>query len=137
MLLALRLAHLVSAAVWFASTLTTAGDVRRSVDSGRTAEMLGRVKRALIVSLLGGLAAIVTGLVLVLMRGGFRAFGPRMHLAFGLGMVALIAEAQVLTPILHSIGKSKEPRPWVGRFAAVTGVLHLLRSVVFVLMVYR
>ena len=89
------------------------------------------------VSLIAGLLAIVSGLVMVLLRGGFVAFGPRMHLAFGLGMVALLAEAQALTPILRSLASSTEPQRWVARFAAVTGILHLLRSLVFVLMVWR
>jgi len=135
LLLVLRLAHLMSAAVWFGATLTTAGDVRRSVQAGRVPELVERVKRVLVVSMLAGLIAIVSGLVVVLLRGGFRAFGPRMHLGFGIGMVALLIEAQVLIPILRALATAAEPERWVGRFAAVTGALHLLRSVVFVLMV--
>jgi hypothetical protein len=127
----------MSAAVWFGATLTTAGDVRRGVDSGRVPELIERVKRVLMMSLIAGLLAIVSGLVIVLQRGGFRAFGPRMHLAFGIGIVALIVEVQVLTPILRSLATSTEPERWAGRFAVVTGVLHLLRVVVFGLMVFR
>jgi hypothetical protein len=127
----------MAGAIWFGATLTTAGDVRRSVASGRVPDLIERLKRVLMVSLLAGLVAVVSGLVVVLQRGGFRAFGPRMHLAFGLGMAALIIEAQLLTPILRSLAAATEPARWVKRFAAVTGVLHLLRAAVFVLMVFR
>lgn len=121
----LRLVHLMTAAVWFAATLTTAGDVRRG--------LLERASRSLTISLIAGLLANSTGLALVLLRGGFRAFGPRMHVAFGLALAALIVEAQVLAPML----RATDPKAHAGRFAAVTGALHLLRSVVFVLMVLR
>ncbi|MBI2391390.1 MAG: hypothetical protein HYV09_17500 [Deltaproteobacteria bacterium] len=143
--LALRLVHLLSTAVWFASTLTTAGDVRRSVDRGgpHCPAMLDRVRRSLVLSSVAGLFVIASGLGLVFAAGGFKAVPVRIHIGFALSLVALSIEAGVLNGAFRSMGdalaegRADEARGGARRFAAFNGVLHLLRTVTFVLMVWR
>lgn len=119
--LALRLAHLMSSAVWFGGMVVTAADVRR-------------LRRQLILSLLSGLIAVSTGAATIFLHGGFAAHSRRFHLAFGLSLMALLAEVQVLAPTLRVLETdATAPK----RFAVATYVVHALRTVVFALMVVR
>lgn len=94
--------------------------------------MVERVQRQLILSLVAGLFVIVTGAVMVLARGGFH--GARMSLAFGLSLMALMIEGQMLAPTVRALpSDTSAPR----RLYALTGLLHLLRTAVFGLMVFR
>lgn len=145
MYLALRLAHLMSAAVWFAATLTTASDVRRSLDQGGTAArgMLDRVKRTLALSSGAGTLALATGLGLIFVLGGFKHVPVRIHAGFGLSLVALALEASLLGSAFRRVAegvtedKLDDARAGAKQMAAFTGVLHLLRTAVFVVMVLR
>jgi hypothetical protein len=118
---ALRLAHLMSSAVWFGAMLVLAGDARR-------------LKRQLIVSLLAGLVAVTTGAIVIFTRGGFTAFPRRFAVAFGLSLMALLAEVQVLAPALRSLGKDVSAQK---RFVVTVRMIHAIRTAVFVLMVTR
>lgn len=145
MYLALRLVHLMSAAVWFGATLTVAGDVRRSVELGGAAAqgMIDRVRRTLVLSSAAGATALGSGLGLLFVLGGFRAVPARIHAGFGVSLLALAIEVSVLGAAFRRIsdgvaqGDSDEARAGTRQFAAVTGVLHLSRAVVFTLMVLR
>ena len=108
----------MSAAVWFAVMLVMAGDVRR-------------LRSQLIVSLLAGLVAVTTGAAMILMRGGFTAFPKRFAVAFGLSLMALLAEVQVLAPALRAI--ERDPAA-AKRFGVTVRMIQVVRVVVFVLM---
>lgn len=145
MYLALRLVHLMSAAVWFGATLIVAGDVRRSVELGGAAAraMIDRVRRTLVLSSAAGATALASGLGLVFFLGGFRSVPARIHAGFGLSLLALAIEVSVLGAAFRRItdgvtqDDSQEARGGTRQFAGLTGVLHLLRAVVFALMVLR
>lgn len=117
----------MAAAVWFAATLTTAGDVRR-----RQPGFVERAKRQLVISLVAGLVAVVSGTFLIFMRGGFAAVPRPYHLAFGLSLIALMAEVQLLVPTLRVL-ESDATAP--KRFVVITALLHFIRTAVFILMV--
>jgi hypothetical protein len=113
--------------------LTTAGDVRRGLAAGDRA-LVERVKRQLIVSLLAGLTAVITGAAIVFLRGGFAAVPRRIAIAFGLSMVGLMLEGQILAPTVRVLDTDATAP---ARFRVVIGILHLVRTVVFGLMIVR
>lgn len=145
MYLALRLAHLMSTAVWFGATLTTAGDVRRSLAQGpaEARGMVPRVRLSLQLSSGAGLLALASGLGLLLVLGGFRMVPVRFHVGFGLALAALAVETSLLGAAFGRVAravsadKADEARAGARQVAMVTGVLHLLRTTIFALMVLR
>lgn len=145
MYLALRLVHILAAATWFAGTLTLASDVRRSLELGGTAArgMVDRVQRALLLSSAAGLGTLASGLGLIFFLGGFAHLPVRIHVGFGLSLVALAFEVSALAGAFRDVADAvtrenpDEARVAARRVAAFTGVLHLVRTVVLVLMVLR
>jgi len=143
--LALRLVHLMSAAVWFAASLTLAGDVRRSLNRGGAAAagMVERARRVLSLSSAAGVATLATGVALIFVLGGFKVVPVRVHAGLGLALVALAIEATALGKALGAVAAAVArddadgARAGARRIAALTGVLHLLRSAIFVVMVLR
>lgn len=115
---ALRFAHLMSSAVWFAGMLVMAADVRR-------------LRQQLIVSLLAGLLSVTTGAAIVLMHGGFTAYPRRFAVAFGLSLMALLAEVQVLAPAVRAMARDAAA---ARRFAVTVRMIQGVRLLVFLLM---
>ena len=135
----------MSTAVWFAATLSTAGDVRRSVEHGGAVAqaMVDRVRRTLVLSSATGFVALATGLGLIFVLGGFKHIPVRIHAGFGLSLIALALEISVLGSAFRRVAdgvahdKPEDARGGARQMAALTGVLHLVRTVVFALMVLR
>jgi len=132
-------------AVWFAGTLTLAGDIRRTLSRGQPhSDVLSeRVGRAVRISQVAGVSTLVSGLVLIFGLGGFGAISPRIHAGLTLSLVALVVEFVLLGPAVGKLerslakGVSDEARAIGKRFSALTGVLHLLRLVVLLVMVFK
>lgn len=114
----------MSSAVWFGAMLITAADVRR-------------LTRQLIVSLLAGLVAVTTGALAILTHGGFTTFPRRFAVAFGLSLMALLAEVQVLAPAVRQLERDEKDASAKKRFVVTVRMIHVIRTVVFVLMVIR
>lgn len=144
--LVLRITHLASMAVWFGAALLAPGDVRRTLARGKPhIDALGdRIPRTLRVSVIAGVLTVASGLGMIFALGGFAGVHPRIHAGLGLTMIALTIEVIALGPTwgriagLVETGAKQEELVSVGkRFSALSGVLHLLRFTVLVLMVYR
>ncbi len=145
MVLLLRFLHLLAVATWFGGTLTTAGDVRRTLARGapHTEALAERVGRQLAIGRAAGFLTAATGIGLILAFGGFRAVSPRIHAGLALTLVLVTLESTVLVGVYRGLaedlagGRLDDARARAKKFAALTGVSHLLRTIVFALMVFR
>ena len=141
----LRLLHFLGMSVWFAGTLTIAGDVRKTIARGKphTEILAGRVDRALTVGAIAAVVTIISGLGLIFGLGGFGSVGPRIHTGFLLALIVLGVEVMALKPTVGRLGDAlgtgdgRELRPLAGRIAALAGATHLLKFVILILMIFR
>jgi hypothetical protein len=148
----IRIVHIASMAVWLVASLSAPGDVRRTLEKAKDklsgapllASLAERVQRTLKISTIAGALTIASGLGLLFAHGGFAAVPPRIHAGLLLTMIALAIEVVVLGPtwarmtgLFEGDAKEGEIASAKKRFAALSGVLHLLRFATLVLMVYR
>jgi uncharacterized membrane protein len=143
--LALRAVHLLSMAVWFGGGLTIAGDVRRTIARGKphTEVLAARVERSLGIGAIAGTFTLLTGLGMVFATGGFGAVSPRIHAGFALALVTFAVELLGLRPAVSRLGQAlaageaKDLKSMQARIAMFTGIGHLLKLVILVLMVLK
>jgi uncharacterized membrane protein len=136
--------HLLAMAVWFAGGLTLPSDIRKTLARGKPhTELLGaRVNKVLSFATIGAVGTIATGLALFFSRGGFKANPPRFHAALGLSMVALALLFLGIRPAAAQLdralasGEGKDLRALSSRLAMFTGIDHLLKLVMLILMVF-
>lgn len=132
----IKLIHIASMAVWFATPLLVTADVRRSVALGREQAELarGRADRVMMVANAGAVLTILTGLGLIMTNGGFSGVGPKIHAGFALALIALSVEFFVLKP---AITKATEPgeEKSASKLAMFGGITHALKLTIMVLMV--
>lgn len=142
----IRIAHLASMAVWFGAALLAPGDVRRTLARGKPhVEALGdRIPRTLRLSAIAGVLTVASGFGMIFSLGGFAGVSPRIHAGLGLTMIALALEVVALGPtwariagLIETGAGGDELTSARKRFSALSGVLHLIRFTVLVLMVYR
>lgn len=141
---AILLLHIAAMAVWFGGGLSLAGDVRKTLARGKphTDLLGGRVDRVLSIATIASVGTIATGLALFFARGGFKAMPPRYHASLGLSLAALGLLMFGIKPLAAQIdralvaGEGKELRAFSARLAMLTGIDHLLKLVVLVLMVF-
>ncbi len=138
------LLHILAMAVWFAGGLTLPSDVRKTLARGKphTDLLAGRVNKVLSYATLGSVGTILTGLALFFLRGGFKANPPRYHASLGLALVALALLLLGMKPLAAQLeralasGEGKDLRALSSRLAMFTGIDHLLKLVILVLMVF-
>jgi hypothetical protein len=89
--LVLRLVHIMFIATWFGVGLMLPGDIRRTLARGRphVDSLPERMKRVGAASLGSGVVAIMSGLGLIHVRGGFAVVAHRIHAGLALGLVLL------------------------------------------------
>lgn len=140
----LKLVHIAAMAVWLAGGLGIAGDVRRTLARGKphTELLVPRVDRALTIAMIAGLLTIATGLGLVfVVYGGMKGLPIRYHASLGLALVAYALLFTVLKPATARLeealskGEGRDLRALSKRIAMLTGIDHLLKIVILVLMV--
>lgn len=143
-LYALRIVHFVGMALWFAAAATIGSDIKRTLTRGKphTEVLVQRVSRALAFQTLGGLLTVASGLGMIFGQGGFGAVRPTIHAGFGLALIALAVELLVLKPAVARLGEALEAgdakaKSAPGRIAMLSGIGHLLKLVILVLMVFR
>jgi len=91
---------------------------------------------------LASLATIASGLGLFFMLGGFKSMPPRYHASIALTIIALGLLSFGIRPAATQIeralaaGEGKDLRALSGRISMLTGIDHLLKLVVLVLMVF-
>ncbi len=138
-----KLLHILSMAVWFGVGLGVAGDVRRTIARGKphTEMLAARVGRTLTIAAVGGLATICTGIALILLSGGMKGVPPRIHAGLGISLVAYALLLVVIRPAAARLdevlakGNTDEATSIAKRLAMTTGIDHLLKLSVLVLMV--
>lgn len=136
MYFALKILHILSMAVWFAAPLTITSDIRKTLGLGKphTQELAARVDRPVVLAMGFGVLTIVTGVALIFQLGGFKAVSPRIHASLLLALIALAVEMMALRP---AIARLSEEGAKPGKIAMFTGISHLLKLVMLVLMVIR
>lgn len=141
----LKLVHILSMSVWFASGLFIAGDVRRTLARGKphTELLTGRLVRVVNASMIGGLFTIGTGVGLIFALGGFKSVGKQIHAGLGLSLVAFTLLITLIRPAVVDLdriiekGDGKDVRSVTKKIAITTGIDHLLKLAVMTLMVVK
>ena len=141
----IRIVHMLSMAMWFAAPLAVTSDLKRTIARGKphTDFVVPRVSRSLTIATVGAVLTILSGLGMIFALGGFKAVHPRIHAGFALALVTLSLEFFLVKGGLARIGaeldadKVRDLPPLVKRFAMFTGITHLLKTVILVLMVVR
>jgi len=142
----LRMAHLLSMAVWLANGLTVTSDMRRTIPLGKphTELLIARIHRSSRITIGSGLLTIVTGLGLVFAQGGFSAMPLRIHVGLALTLVTCGVGATLAEPSWQRIVKAiradddvAEVTRLARRFSAFYGVEHALKLVVAALMIFK
>ncbi len=129
----LRFLHVFSISLWLGAALWVSGDVRRAMQLGRphVDTLAARVWPALRVDLSAGLAAVLTGILLLVAEG---VMPPRWGIVAGL--VFALARLGVLTVLRRAFrslaerlrgGEEIPPHaPAVRRIAMLSGIAHTL-----------
>ena len=97
---ALKIAHVLSMAVWFGGGAGVVADLRRTLPlgpepwEGARARTNGNARR----TIAAGVSTLLTGLGLVFAAGGFGHVSSRVHLGFGLTLCTFVTGAAVVQP---------------------------------------
>ena len=143
--LLIRLLHFAGMAVWFGGALTLSSDVRKTLARGKphTDVLAARVDRSLSIGAVAATVTMGTGLGMIFAQGGFGAISPRIHAGFALALVTFAVELLALRPAVGKLGQAlasgeeKDLKALQGRIGMLTGVLHALKLVILVLMVWK
>jgi len=143
--LVIRLLHFAGMAVWFGGAMTLSSDVRKTLARGKphTDVLAARVDRSLSIGAVAAIVTMGTGLAMIFAQGGFGAISPRIHAGFALALVAFAVELLALRPAVAKLGQAlasgeeKDLKSLQGRIGMLTGVLHTLKLVILVLMVWK
>lgn len=142
--LAIRLLHVLSAALWMGAALSWPGALRRALALGppHPEPALAQARGGLGLDLAAGLATVVTGLVYVSPLGG----GP-LRLGILIGLTAALARLALLVtvarPALRAVsddvaaGELERARGAARRLPAYVGTAHLLWLVALGAMVFQ
>jgi uncharacterized membrane protein len=141
---ALLLVHILSMAVWIAGSLSLPGDIRKTLARGKphTEMLAGRMNRSLSIVTIAALFTIGTGFAMFFMMGGFKTMPHRYHAAIALAIIALGLLSFGIRPAASQIeralaaGEGNDLRALSGRIGMLTGIDHLLKLVIMVLMVF-
>jgi uncharacterized membrane protein len=141
----LRLLHIAAVIVWLGGGLSipVALDIRRTLARGvgQGAGLVERLSATTAMVIPAGLTTFCTGLGLVLMRGGFGAVPPRIHVGLGLTLGIFALGALVGRPALRRLAAAVEAEDQAAadaagrRFARCVHCEDVLRLGALVLMV--
>ena len=131
--------HILAAAVWLGAGLGLSRRVKRGLQVGGAAldGALDDARRARVLSLIGAIATVASGLVMLFLLGGFKAVPVRIHLGLGLSLFALLAEVALVWPAISALLAGRRGPGLVKRVAAGTGVVHLLWALTLASMLMR
>jgi hypothetical protein len=145
LLFALKVLHVLAAAVWLGASLTVPADIRHALGLGppHSRELLTRLRAVGRLMNTSALLTLLTGIALVLAVGGFGSVPHRIHAGLVLTLLAVAAGKWLIRPAIVEIAQaSKEPvssdqlARLMAKFWLGNGIEHALRVVVLVLMVY-
>ena len=99
--------HIAFTAIWFGSSISTPGRIRRGLQSGDAEAkwMVSETARALRLSFIFGILTFVSGLVLVFQVGGFKHVGKNIHMSMGMVLVMI-----ALDMVLQTIWKGAQQK---------------------------
>ncbi len=96
--------HITIAAAWFGHKLLLPRDVRNSVRSSESAQLLiARVRRARNLGLVSGLGTLVTGLWLIYLTTGFASAPFQTYVALGAVLAMFVVGASAARPAWKEI----------------------------------
>lgn len=142
----LRILHIAVASVWLSANATFTGDVKKTLNEGdpHTKLLLKRAKMFEILGLPMGIATFATGFLLLMQMGGFGAVHKGIHISLLLVLLAVIVEGVMILPtwrkiadIIQSSGDIEEAKKLSKKLTMFTGIEHLLRTIVLVLMIWK
>ena len=142
----LLVVHVMSAMVWFGGTLLVPRRARAALDAGLPAarpqlEALGREGR-----MMAGAALIVflSGVSLVMVRGGFAGLPVRFHIGLTLSLIWIIVGATAVRSTGEKLVAAAQGEAITDdadalrrRLSMLTGIQHGLFTVITVLMLWR
>lgn len=138
--------HFACMAVWFGSSITLPGRIRRGLTLGEAEAKftVNEVARAQRLSIIFGILTFVTGLLLISTIGGFRGLRMSINVGMGLTLAILFLEIVVQRPTWNRIGKiileggdRTLIQPLKTRIAMTSGITQLLWLIVLVSMVIK
>ena len=142
----LLVVHVMGAMVWVGGTLSVPRRVRAALDSeigSARAQLEGLVREG---RMLGGTSLVVfmSGVSLIMVRGGFAGLPVRYHIALTLSLVWIVLGVTALRSTMEALlaaaqGEALSPDAdkLRKRLAMFGGIQHLLFTVITVLMLWR
>jgi hypothetical protein len=135
--------HIAIVAAWFGMSVGTPGRIRRGLQAGdaETKFMAAETARALKLSFIFGILALVSGLTIVFQTGGFKVADKTIHMA--MGIVLLMVGIEFINQTiwkggLQKLNESGDKSGLIaakGKIAMFGGIQQLLWFVVLCLMV--
>ena len=141
-MLILKIFHIAFAAPWFGGTLSTVGDIRRTIALGapHLGPLHARLRRIGLIARISGLATLLSGVGLIFYFGGFAKVATRFHIALGLTILSAVVGVVIAktTDSLIAQGESADQatlQPLAKRIAMFSGIFQLLWFVNLCIMV--
>ena len=104
MIVALKILHVLAAAIWFGHKLLIPGDVRTSIkDLSGSAMFVDRMKRAERLGIASGLVTVLSGLALTYLVWGLTGAPIRINLGLAAALGMFIVGATVARPAWRRI----------------------------------
>lgn len=137
--------HITCTAVWFGNNLTVPGRLRRAIAAGLAEAKFAAEEgiRSARVSFIFGVATFVTGMLVIMQRGGFAQVRKPIHWSMGL-VAAMIAIDVVTMQIWKKISQTASSGAqadalggFKGKLAMLSGIQQLLWLVVLYWMVAK
>jgi hypothetical protein len=146
LLLIIKVLHIACAAVWWGVPMSMSRDIRVTVPLGEPhwELLMIRVNRTRLIAIGAGLATILSGVMLILLFGGFASVPIAIHIGFGLAFCLLLSEVFWESSVWGMLVKQLESKEdadvlnrQVRKFSVIGGVQHTLWFCILVLMVFR
>ena len=141
----LKLFHIVATSIWFGVNLMQTGDIRRVLNLGKphTDILPERINKIHRVSVVSGFLTIASGFAMIFFVGGFANVRAGIHAGLGLTLLlyaveyfAVMTAWKKLQSAL-SAGNLDASRAAAKRYSMGIGIGHMLRTMIFVLMVVQ
>ena len=120
MIIALKIIHIVAAAVWFGHKVLIPGDVRASIrDTTGSAALILRMKRAERAGIASGLVTVASGVGLIHLVFGFANAPLRIYIGLAAALAMFVIGATVARPAWQQITVGLEQGDTPGAAAGV------------------
>jgi len=140
----LRIVHIIAIALAIGVTLTLGADLRRALERGRAEAKLtaDRLLRTGKISLVAAILTLVSGVGLIIAKGGMKHVGPGIHIGMTLLIIMMVIAAVGIKPVsqkihalVHSETDLAEVAPLKKKLAMFSGINQLLWLIALIMMV--